>query len=139
MGLRGEWGNAILRYSRYAPHLELLAGEEGGEPGEPAGAEEAELPLQKLRDHRIQLTGNFVLPWVRLETKGQWQRNWRREFEGAAAPEPAVDLVLNTYSLDVLGHHHVGDRARGTAGVSALYQDNDTRGEEPLVPDARTA
>lgn len=138
-GLRGEWGNAVLRYSRYAPNLELVGGE--GEPGggEPGSEEEPESPLQKLRDDRVQLTGNFVFPGVRVEAKGQWQRNWRREFEAASAAEPVVDLLLNTYSLDVLGHDHLGDRARGTAGVSALYQRNDTRGEEPLVPDARTA
>src|SRR5262249_27642930 len=48
------------------------------------------------------------------------------------------DLVLKTGTLDVLLHHTIGPRVTGTVGLSGMLQDNDSRGAEALVPDART-
>ncbi|HEY8483223.1 MAG TPA: TonB-dependent receptor [Longimicrobiales bacterium] len=135
VGLRGTWGNGVLRYSRFNSEFELLEGmmEEGeGEPHEEGHGS----PVQKLVDDRVQFTGNFPLRGLRFETRAQWERSQRREFEGADEGEAAVDLVLNTLSLDLLGHHALGERVRGTVGLSTLRQVNETRGEEPLVPGA---
>src|SRR6266516_1857191 len=56
---------------------------------------------------------------------------------GAPLEGTAFDLLLNTLSLDVLAHHTVGPRLRGTFGASGVHQTNDTRGVIPLVPGAR--
>jgi len=56
---------------------------------------------------------------------------------GAPLEGTAFDLLLNTLTVDLLAHHTVGARVRGTLGASGLYQTNDTRGRIPLVPDAR--
>jgi outer membrane receptor protein involved in Fe transport len=144
-GLRGSWGSASLRYTRYGGEFKLL--EAGGPPpGVTEGEEEG--PERKLSDDRVQASGNFVAGGLRLETKAQWQRHWLQEVSdeqvpGGPAPVPGqesvqFDLLLNTVSLDVLAHHALGSAVRGTVGASGVFQDNDTRGPVPVVPDART-
>jgi outer membrane receptor protein involved in Fe transport len=144
-GWRGSWGAASLRYTRYGGEFKLL--EAGGPPpGVTEGQEEG--PERKLSDDRVQMSGNFVAGGLRLETKAQWQRHWLQEVSdeqvpGGPPPVPGqetvqFDLLLNTVSLDVLAHHALGGAVRGTVGASGIFQDNNTRGPVPVVPDART-
>src|SRR5436190_12046470 len=137
VGTRGARGSTTLRYTRYGGEFKLLEAEG------PAGGEEGG-PERKLADDRVQLAGDYSLGGVRLETKAQWQRHSLIEVSdtgtspsGAPLEGTAFDLLLNTLSLDVLAHHTVGPRLRGTFGVSGFHQTNDTRGRIPLVPDAR--
>jgi outer membrane receptor protein involved in Fe transport len=79
---------------------------------------------------------------VRLEVRGQWQRHSLIELADESGvlnggESPVFDLLLNTWTLDLLAHHARGQWLSGTAGVSGMLQDNDSRGPEPLVPDAR--
>jgi iron complex outermembrane receptor protein len=73
------------------------------------------------------------LKGIRLESDGRWQRNIRREF-GEDASEPALHLKLNTYSLDVKGHHTPIGSLFGTVGISLMSQKNETLAEEKLIP-----
>lgn len=137
VGKRGARGNTTLRYTRYGGEFKLLEAE-GPATGETGG------PERKLSDARVQLAGDYHLGGVRLETKAQWQRHSLIEVSdtgtgsgGAPLEGTAFDLLLNTLTLDVLAHHTVGTRIRGTLGASGFYQTNDTRGRIPLVPDAR--
>ena len=137
VGTRGARGTATLRYTRYGGEFKLLEAE-GPATGETGG------PERKLSDDRVQLAGDYLLGGVRLETKAQWQRHSLIEVSdtgtspsGAPLEGTAFDLLLNTLTLDVLAHHRVGTRIRGTLGVSGFHQTNDTRGRIPLVPDAR--
>ncbi|PYO41287.1 MAG: hypothetical protein DMD33_14520 [Gemmatimonadetes bacterium] len=137
IGTRGARSATTLRYTRYGGEFKLLEAEG------PAGGEEGG-PERRLSDDRVQLAGDYLLGGLRLETKAQWQRHSLIEVSdtgtsssGAPLEGTAFDLLLNTLTVDVLGHHTAGPRARGTVGVSALYQANDTRGRIPLVPDAR--
>jgi iron complex outermembrane recepter protein len=146
VGVSRTSGGISLRYSRYGGEFKLL---EAGGPGatgerEEAGGEEGG-PERKLSDDRIQLDATRVLGGMRLEVKGQGQRHWIAEnSDEAPAPEGGTqegrvfDLVLKTGTLDVLLHHTIGPRVSGTLGLSGLLQDNDSRGPEALVPDART-
>lgn len=144
-GLRGAWGGATLRYTRYGGEFKLL--EAGGPPpGVPEGQEAG--PERKLSDDRVQVSGNIVAGGLRLETKAQWQRHWLQEVSdeqvpGGPPPVPGqetvqFDLLLNTVTLDVLAHHALSGSVRGTVGAAGTFQDNDTRGPVPVVPDART-
>jgi outer membrane receptor protein involved in Fe transport len=144
-GLRGSWGSASLRYTRYGGEFKLL--EAGGPPpGVPEGEEEG--PERKLSDDRVQASGNFVAGGLRLETKAQWQRHWLQEVSdeqvpGGPAPVPGqetvqFDLLLNTLTLDVLAHHALSPAIRGTVGAAGAFQDNNTRGPVPVVPDAHS-
>src|SRR5437667_3934244 len=137
VGTRGARGSTTLRYTRYGGEFKLLEAE-GPATGETGG------PERKLSDDRVQLAGDYLLGGVRLETKAQWQRHSLIEVSDTGASpggQPlegtAFDLLRNTLTLDVLAHHRVGTRIRGTLGVSGFHQTNDTRGRIPLVPDAR--
>ncbi|MFN2603162.1 MAG: TonB-dependent receptor [Gemmatimonadaceae bacterium] len=153
-GIRGGRSNTSLRFSHYGGDFKLL--EAGGRP--PAAVEGAdEGPERKLSDDRVQLVSDYLFSGFRLETKAQWQRHSLQEVSDdacrlfptipgcvvtlqgvSAAPteQPAFDLLLNTGTVDVLGHHTIGDLVRGTIGLSGLYQTNDSHGPIFLVPDA---
>jgi outer membrane receptor protein involved in Fe transport len=137
IGTRGARGTTTLRYTRFGGEFKLLEAE-GPATGETGG------PERKLSDDRLQLAGDYLLGSVRLETKAQWQRHSLIEVSdtgtspsGAPSEGTAFDLLLNTLTLDVLAHHTLGPRIRGTLGASGFHQTNDTRGRIPLVPDAR--
>jgi len=144
-GLRGSWGGATIRYTRYGGEFKLL--EAGGPPpGVPDSLEAG--PERKLSDDRVQMSGNFVAGGLRLETKAQWQRHWLQEVSdeqvpGGPPPVPGqetvqFDLLLNTVTLDVLAHHALSPAIRGTVGAAGAFQDNNTRGPVPVVPDAHS-
>jgi outer membrane receptor protein involved in Fe transport len=83
-----------------------------------------------------------VLGTTRLEIKSQWQGHSLKEVVGdsrVADDPPSFDLLLNTFTTDILLHHARGDWLSGTIGVSGLFQNNKTRGVFPLVPAARTS
>ena len=133
-GLHGDRGSVTLRYTRYGGAFGLL-------DGPPVPADNSDGPLRRLSDNRLQLASNSVIGSVRLETKSQWQRHSLQEVSDQSRngdATPNFDLLLNTYSTDVLLHHSSPGSLTGTIGVSGLYQDNQTRGVEPLVPAART-
>ena len=151
-GIRGEKTNTSVRFSHYGGEFKLL--EAGGPLGVVENGQEAG-PERKLADDRVQLVSDYLLSGLRLETKAQWQRHSLQEVSddacrlfptipacngalaaGAPTEQPAFDLLLNTGTLDVLGHHTIGDRVRGTIGLSGLYQKNDSHGPIFLVPDA---
>jgi outer membrane receptor protein involved in Fe transport len=133
-GLHGERGSVMLRYTRYGGDFGLL-------DGPPVPADNVSGPLRRVDDNRLQLTSNTVLGGVRLETKSQWQRHSLQELvdqSRLAGATPTFDLLLNTFSTDLLLHHPGSHGLRTTLGVSGLFQDNQTRGAVPLVPAART-
>ena len=133
-GIHGDRTSLTLRYTRYGGAFGLL-------DGPPVPADNTDGPLRRLSDDRVQVASNSVMGVLRLETKFQWQRHSLREVSDQSRngdSTPNFDLLLNTYSTDVLLHHSSPSGLTGTLGVSALYQDNQTRGVEPLVPAART-
>jgi len=151
VGLRGTKSNTSVRFSHYGGEFKLLestppappcpacdaAGEEGG-------------PERKLSADRLQLNSDYLMGGERLETKAQFQRHSLIEISDdtctlfPALPDclagkgelAAFDLLLNTGTLDVLAHHTIGEKVRGTAGFSGLYQTNDSKGPIFLVPNA---
>jgi len=141
LGTQGDWGKATARFTHYGGEFHLLEADTGSLPPPPPVGGKEQGPVRKLTDDRFQLGGSFPLGGLRLEAKGQWQRHWLAEtVEGdTASTEKGFDLLLNTTSLDVLVHHAAGARVTGTIGASGYYQTSATRGDEPLVPDARAA
>jgi iron complex outermembrane receptor protein len=153
-GIRGTRSNTSLRFSHYGGEFKLL--EAGGPPPGAAEGEEGG-PERKLADDRLQLVSDYLFGGIRLETKAQWQRHSLIEVSDDAcrlfptlpscivtinstssAPTemPAFDLLLNTGTLDLLAHHTIGERVRGTIGLSGLYQKSESHGPLFLVPDA---
>jgi iron complex outermembrane receptor protein len=144
VGVRGDRADAVLRVAHYGGEFKLL--EAGGPPPADSAAEgEEEGPERKASDDRVQLAANYYLGSVRLEGKGQFERHSLIELSDEAGVAPgtpgqeaeAFNLLLSTASGDVLAHHTLGRAVRGVLGISGMYQNNDTRGPIPLVPDAR--
>ena len=143
VGASRPWGTLALRYQRYGGEFKLLEAEgpEGGEGEE----EEEEGPERKLSDDRVQLSGSFPLPGVRIEARAQVQRHALQELaDEVALPTITAeggetvqfDLRLHTFTADVLAHLAPGRWGQATLGVSGLAQQNDSRGPRLLVPDA---
>jgi len=151
-GIRSDRSNTTLRFSHYGGEFKLL---EARKPtGTVAGAADAG-PERKLSDDRLQLTNDFLFPGIRLETKAQLQRHSLLELSDdlctvdpgacvstgttpAVMERTAFDLLLNTGTVDILAHHVLNDAIHGVAGVSGLYQSNDSRGPIFLIPSATT-
>ena len=136
LGTHGRHGSASVRYARTGGEFHLLeaTGPDTGGGGAGGG------PERKVSDNRLQFTGNYPVRGVRLESKAQWQRHWVAEVSDSAPGVEAevINLLLNTYTIDLLAHHSLAGRTTGTVGVSGAYQTNATRGSVPLVPGART-
>jgi iron complex outermembrane receptor protein len=142
VGARGERGNVTLRYVRYGGEFKLLEAE--GPPPVSGGGMEEEGPERKLADDRVQLDAVYLVGGLRLEARSQWQRHSLIEVadepgsaSGSGQESEQFNLLLDTWTLDVLAHH-ANDRVHGSLGASGLAQQNDTRGPIALVPDART-
>ncbi|HKP75394.1 MAG TPA: TonB-dependent receptor, partial [Longimicrobiaceae bacterium] len=148
LGLSRPWGTLALRYQRYGGEFKLLEAQ-GPQIDNALAEEEEEGPERKLSDDRLQLSGTFPLPGVRIETRAQLQRHVLQEVAdepfvtgpaaAAAGESVQFDLRLNTFTADVLAHVAPAGFGEGTLGVSALVQGNDNRGPQLLVPDASVA
>ena len=153
IGTQAPGHDYTFRYARYGGEFKLL--EAGGPPpGVEEGEEEG--PERKSSDDRFQFDAGLVGGAIRYEARLQWQRHSLIELSDEFLPPDstsgrwigpgpslseekeveAFNLLLNTGTVDLLAHHQLGDRVYGTAGISGLHQNNDTRGPIPLVPDA---
>ena len=135
LGYHGDKSGVTLRYERYGGNFGLL-------DGPPVEEDNQSGPLRRLADNRIQGTTTWQLSeHTRLETKSQYQRHSLKELVGESRTgddTPSFDLLLQTFTTDVLLHHDHADWLTGTIGASGLYQDNKSMGVFPLVPNART-
>ncbi len=135
VGYHGDRSSATLRYERYGGDFGLL-------DGPPVPDDNDSGPLRRLADDRLQGATSWQLnESARLETRSQYQRHSLKELVGDSRTgndRPSFDLLLQTFSTDVLLHHDLGGWLSGTIGVSGLHQDNGSRGVFPLVPNART-
>ncbi|MEP7066889.1 MAG: TonB-dependent receptor, partial [Gemmatimonadota bacterium] len=135
VGYHGDRNSATLRYERYGGRFGLL-------DGPPVPEDNEEGPQRRLDDNRIQGITSWQLGQkARLETRSQYQRHSLQEVVGESRvgdEKPSFDLLLQTFTTDVLLHHDNGSWLTGTIGVSGLYQDNESMGDFPLVPNART-
>jgi Outer membrane receptor proteins, mostly Fe transport len=156
-GIRGDRSNTTLRFSHYGGEFKLLEARKSA--GAVANGIADAGPERKLSDDRLQLTNDFLFSKVRLETKAQFQRHSLLEVSDdlctidptacavelaastTAAPmeQTAFDLLLNTGTVDVLAHHALSENVRGVAGVSGLFQKNESRGPIFLIPSATTS
>ncbi|MEP6494917.1 MAG: TonB-dependent receptor [bacterium] len=141
-GIRNDHGSTTVRGSHYGGEFHLLEAS-GPEAGDPTGG-----PVRQTLDDRIQLTNDYSVGGLRLETKGQWQRHSLAEVSDDCVPpigqttcekvkdKQAFGLVLNTGTLDVVAHHGGGEHLSGSLGVSGMYQLSSTSGPIFLVPSA---
>lgn len=130
VGVSGTWGQVSVDASRFDQDVQIHE-DPVGEPGA--------TPFQKLNRDAVGVKGLFHSPWFRWQTQWGWQKNQRREFEASDESAPALNLILNTYSGNLMAHHNplsLGGHAHlsGTWGVDVQTQKNETLAEEVLVP-----
>ncbi len=128
LGLQKDWGSVTLDYDSYEQSLQIHE-----DPVASPGATKH----QKVGHDRAR--AGVVLPlgdWKADLTAG-WQRNRRQEFENAEAADSKLRLVLDSFTQDLRLHHDLPSGLRGSMGVSAMEQRNDTQGREKLIPGYR--
>ncbi|MGH7454015.1 MAG: TonB-dependent receptor, partial [bacterium] len=125
LGVQGDWGSIAADYSHFGQEIQIHE--------DPAEDPEA-TPYQKIQHDKVHLHANLPFPALRLEANGSWQRNDRKEFEEKQAAAPVLNLVLNTTTFEVKGHHKPIGSAFGTIGLSVMQQKNKTLAEEALIP-----
>lgn len=102
---------------------------------------------QNLENNSLQIEGNLDLgSGFNLNPQFTYSQNLRQSNPGGANAEPRnelpdegfahLDILLNSYTAKTdLKHPAVGPFS-GTVGIEYKFQDQDTRGIEPLVPSA---
>jgi iron complex outermembrane recepter protein len=125
LGLKKDWGSVTLDYDRYEQSLQIHE-----DPSSSPGATKH----QKVEHDRARAAATVPLGAFTAALTTGWQRNRRREFESAQDPDSKLRLVLDTFTQDLKVHHDLDSGLRGSVGVSALQQKNDTQGTEKLIP-----
>ncbi len=129
VGYRTDHSGISIDFSHVGSKLEILE-----DPNEDPYA----TPYQRVIHDRISLQTNLTLEGVRFEAIGAFQQNWRREWEEADEPEPLLELISPTATLDVKAHHRPVGSLFGTVGISFLRQEVDSRRENRLLPNSLT-
>jgi len=135
-GMRGDWGDVRVHYTRWRnEHNFLLPPGAGTQPGpveEGVG--------QELEDDRIQIAGTFpVASGWELDPKLMWQNN-RRRSNGGANPrdelfDGSIDVEFDQYTARMEAKHDrfIGFDS-GTLGAEVVRKDQESRGTTQLSP-----
>ncbi|HMV34435.1 MAG TPA: TonB-dependent receptor [Turneriella sp.] len=141
IGIHEKWGFLSLRYSHFNSRINLpqaLTSTSGKLIADPDSE-----AYQHVVHHRVQARSQVQTQLARLEVDLTYQRNLRREYGhshgggggGHAHDEaPALELVLDTVNTEARAHHVPIGPLMGTLGLSHIFQNNRTLGEEPLIP-----
>jgi iron complex outermembrane receptor protein len=126
LGYRGSWGSVGAAYSRRDERVEIHE-----DPSEEAGA----TPFQRIGEDRLLLSGSLPAGGSHIDVHLGYERNRRREFEEAGAPEVALGLLSRTFNADVRIHHPPIGGVAGIVGLTGLRNEFDKFGEETLIPE----
>lgn len=158
-GFHSDWGFVEGNVSLFSSTLEIYKPEEEDPPFFPGGpgitpfsakyamylknSLESAKPHQKIFHGKADFRSSVIFEGIRLESILSAQQNIRREFEGeedahghGAEGEASIELVTNTFTFDLKGHHRPFGQLVGSIGVSILSQDVESRKEEKLVPNS---
>jgi iron complex outermembrane receptor protein len=133
LGLNKSWGYSHLTFSRFHTNIGLV---EDGEIMTQSEAKERRLslPFQDITHYRTTLNSNFILGKGQLKTVFAFQSNIRKEFE-ESMQEPGLDLNLKSYTYDIKYNFPNSGNWQPAIGVQGMYQDNENKGHEFLIPD----
>ena len=131
----GDRDSATGRFTRLinnnGSEEEVLATDESGK------SYDMETPYQSISHQKLSWNSHFFLGnGSRLGLTLGYQQNTRKEFEDVLSPDEAgLQLSLNTYNYDVRYYFPVVREWQVTAGVNGMYQRNQNKGAEFLIPD----
>ena len=98
---------------------------------------------QDLNNHVLQVNGLYssVENWI-FRPRFTYTRNLRQAngggvtYENLTDSDIDVDLLNETYRSKIEAEHQYSSRLSGQLGIEHMYQTQETRGPEPLVPSA---
>ena len=152
VGLTRSWGHSYLLASNFNQHIGMVEGERDSitgafTKGNPTGGSSIateedfkkvtpEVPFQHVEHFKLISDNSFNLGNGRLEAIAGFQRNQRREYgnaEDPANPNAYFDLKTVNYSLNF--HWPYTGNFKTSAGVSGMYQNNQNKAADVLIPD----
>lgn len=156
-GYHGSSRGFDVYFSRFQTSIGILRGTSVSNVDDLAEAMKRDRPLYTapfsytIREPRQEVVHNlFKVNGHILTHSGDWriqygfQNNQRKEFDirmGGLSHIPAIDLLLNTHTLDAEWETHHSDNRTFAAGINLLYQDNDNvPGTQriPFIPNFNT-
>jgi iron complex outermembrane receptor protein len=152
IGYSGNWGHSYLLVSNFNQHLGIVEGDRDSATGQFVKAlpnnEEAvatdddfkqitpEVPFQHIRHFKITSDNNFKFGSSSADVIIGYQHNQRQEFgnpDDFTTPDAWFDLQTLDYA--VRWHLPYAHNWRTTIGVTGMYQTNENKAEEVLIPD----
>jgi len=134
VGYTGNFGQISAEYSRWSNEHNFLL------PNGSGLGQNLENDVVQIKGN-INLGNNFI-----LNPKFTYSENLRQSNPGGANAAPRtelpdegfahLDILLKSYSAKAELEHPAVGPFRGTVGMEYNYQDQETRGVEPLVPSA---
>ncbi len=149
VGINRSWGYSHLTVSNYHQKIGMFSGATGVPRAYQLTSDgddrDFDLPYQTVDHLRVVSNSNIHLGQSWLEIDLGYQRNVRNEFSRQDAHllrndlDPnatnAVDLQLQTYTLNARLHTDVSAKAESVWGAQASFQQNQKEGFEHLLPD----
>jgi iron complex outermembrane receptor protein len=152
VGYNGHWGHSNLLVSNFDQHLGIVEGDRDSTTGQfvkqlPNGEEAIatdddfksisnEIPYQHIRHFKITSDNNFKIGGSNADVVIGYQHNQRQEFGNPDAPLlPNAWFDLQTLDYALRWHLPYIHNWRTTFGVTGMYQTNQNKAEEVLIPD----
>lgn len=152
IGYGGNWGYSHLLVSNFDQHLGIVEGDRDSTTGQftkalPDGEEAIatnddfksisnEIPFQHIRHFKITSDNNFKIGSSSADVVVGYQHNQRQEFGNPDAIS-TPDAWFNLQTLDYAVRFHLPyvHNWKTTFGINGMYQTNQNKAEEVLIPD----
>ncbi|GAB2653667.1 hypothetical protein GCM10027036_03730 [Flavihumibacter cheonanensis] len=151
-GYSGNWGYSRLTVSNFDQHIGMTEGDRDSATGQfvkvlPGGNEgiaddndfkriSMEIPYQRIRHFKIASTNKFRMGSHSVDLVLGYQHNQRQEFGDIDAPStPGLWFNLQTVNYALSWHLPQTKNFKTTIGVNGMYQTNQNKAAEVLIPD----
>ena len=151
VGYNGSWGYSHIIFSEYNQDLGLVEGDRdsngnfikllpGGNTITPSASDfnsiHPQIPMQSIQHLKLLSDNNLNVGKGRLGVNVGFQRNQRKEFGNADDPsEKSLWFDLKTVTYSAIYHWAEKTSWRTSLGVNGMWQQNDNRGVEALIPE----
>ena len=152
LGLNKSWGFTHLVVSSFDQNVGLVEGDRDEQTGaflantgsplervaskDDLDSRDLFTPNQNVRHYKIMSDNNFNIGRSRLKFTLGYQNNLRKEFGNPEDPSE-TELFFDLKTLDYNLQWRLGERNKWetTLGFSGMYQDNQNKGEETIIPE----
>lgn len=151
IGQSGNWGHSYLLVSNFDQHLGIVEGDRDSATGKftkalPDGEEgiatnddfktiSNEIPYQHIRHFKVTSDNNFKIGASSVDVVLGYQHNQRQEFGNPDDPStPNAWFNLQTADYALRWHLPYTHNFKTTIGVTGMYQTNQNKAEEVLIP-----